>query len=442
MIQSRNAILHGNSQTDQYVWSLRTMYQRPRFWNPSIALMTDAAIYEKLMEDEVVRQALDARQGRAAGDTWQIVPPRRPTEEEELLARIVEFGLTLIKNFQASRKRLASAILRGNRYAFVEGSRTQQFDMPDLPGATLDWWLPSRLKDIDGRRIRSVPPKSGEGYEFEYAQVSRDSFADGARWVPLNARRVVRAAYDDDEGRLSYGRGLADALYNLVYARSVAKQEGLAGIEKWGQGVIKMAMDPTAHNNADQGTDDVVEEAMDNLDAMRARNSFVHDARDEVDVLWPDGSSAGMVIDFLGYLDSLITRLVDGALLPSGGGAETGSLARGEVEEETIEKLSRSDRRLLEDALSEGLIENSFLAFNRENLVLMGLDKCRPPRVVLTSETREDPEKNARVVQTLQQANVPLRADEVYEKIGFTKPEPEDEILAPVQMPTLPFKDA
>lgn len=433
---TRRPIIDGSSNTDQYVWQLRSMYQRFRFWNPSIALQYDPAIYEKMLEDPVVRQAIVARQGRASGDTWRVDPPRNATDDEIRLAQVVEHGLTGVKKFQMSRFLLSSAILRGARFAFVEFDREdQQFPGDDKER---DWWLPTRLRDIDSRRIRARPDKKGEDPVWEYAEVDRASYlspsivnttGSGFGWIPLDPRRVIRAAYDDDEGRIFYGRGLAESLYNLVYARSIVLTEGLSGVEKWGQGVIVGKVDNLQLGKADQGTDEIVSAMLDTLDRMRARNSVVVGTNDEIDVLWPDGSSAGMVIDFLTYLDNLITRLIDGALLPSGGGDTVGSLARGTVEEETISKLASQDRRMLEDALTEGLIENSFLAFNQDHIADLGLDKCRTPNMVLMADSKPDPLVTMQVYGQAIDRGVKIKADDFYEKTGIEKPDEDDELL-------------
>ena len=442
---TRRPIIDGSSNTDQYVWQLRSMYQRFRFWNPSIALQYDPAIYEKMLEDPVVRQALVARQGRASGDSWRVDPPRNATDDEIVLAKLVEHGLTGLRKFQMSRFLLSAAILRGVRFGFVEGCRTYM-EFPNVEGLPDDheWWIPNRIRDIDSRRIRARPAKSGEDPVWEYSEVDRASYlsptiinttGSGFGWVPLDTRKVIRAAYDDDEGRIFYGRGLAESLYNIVYARSVVLTEGLSGVEKWGQGVIVGHVDKSQLNNSEQTTDDVVDNMLDTLDRMRARNAVVVDKEDDVTVLWPDGAGSSMVIDFLTYLDNLITRLIDGALLPSGGGdASVGSLARGVVEEETIQKLASQDRRMLEDALTEGLIENTFMAFNQETIVTLGLDRCRCPKMILQSDARPDPTMMIDVYTRALGAGVPISADDFYEKTGIRKPEDGDEIIQPIVM--------
>jgi hypothetical protein len=67
---------------------------------------------------------------------------------------------------------------------------------------------------------------------------------------------------------------------------------------------------------------------------------------------------------------------------------------------------------------------------NRGVLVAMGLGNARMPRFSSVQEKKEDPQIAAQIITQMGQAGLPLRLDEVYHKIGFSKPrEGVDEVF-------------
>lgn len=135
-----------------------------------------------------------------------------------------------------------------------------------------------------------------------------------------------------------------------------------------------------------------------------------------------------MVMAFLNYIDSCILGLIMGAALPFGGQEMEGSFARSETEAETSERLMQFDRSMLDETLSETLLR-LFWTQNKGNLKKLGLGDVDMPRFRTTQQERENAQVAATIISTCLTAGIKLKSDEVYQKLGFTKPGEEDDII-------------
>ena len=83
---------------------------------------------------------------------------------------------------------------------------------------------------------------------------------------------------------------------------------------------------------------------------------------------------------------------------------------------------------------------------NRSNFAALGLADANMPKFSSIQEKRQDPTVVAGIITQMGQVGLPLRKDEVYDRIGFTMPKEDDEIFEPKQqqpqMPGgMPFKE-
>lgn len=135
-----------------------------------------------------------------------------------------------------------------------------------------------------------------------------------------------------------------------------------------------------------------------------------------------------MVMAFLNYIDSCILGLIMGSVMPFGGQEMEGSFARSETETETSERLMQFDRSMLDETLSETLLR-LFWTQNQGNLKKLGLGDVDMPHFKTTQQERENAQIAATVISTCLTAGIKLKSDEVYQKIGFTKPGEQDDII-------------
>ena len=422
-------ILRGNVNTDQYVYSLQSAYRANiRLYDPDYAIARDPAFKTKAMRDPIVQQALDIRLNMVAGKNWTVEPRSASANDDDKGAAAVMEDLILQWDaFSQARKRLGAAVMNARSYEFVEGRREAFAAGPESIEA--DWWFPTKSKNIDEARIRwrSIPTDDGE---VRTVQEIAPILPSPELWVQLDTFQLIQVIFNDEEGRLGYGRGLREAIYHYYWAKGVVMREGLQGLERWAQGLPILKIDSSRHGGTEQDMESVRTEMLEAIRRHRAEyGGIAIDINDELTIEEPGQGGSKMVNDWREYLDGSITRLVTGSLLPSGGGANVGSNARSQTEENSTESLVQFDRGVVDASLTRDLI---YLIWevNRENFTRF-FPKARMPVFRTVNEKREDPEVAARVIETLNRAGVAMKLDEIYKKTGLTKPDPGDDILEP-----------
>jgi hypothetical protein len=412
---------------DVYVWSLQQAFHNAggRLYETSFALGQDAAFDEALRRDPVALQAINDRLASVAGKAWTI-QPASDDEDDKDLAAIVESALRRLRDFRSGRRNLAHAIFDGRSYAVVHGERRPVKLPPRGRKGTprmANLWTPRRLQDVGAKRIRWGLLENGKP-QLQYASIP------SGQWIPVSPDvMLVSVCYDNREASLGYGRGLREGCYYYLYAKETALREGLQGLERWAQGMVVAKIDSKLAGFPTKEATQVAAEYLDTLKKHRGRfGGIAIDKADEIDVKWPAGTGQSMVTEFVRMMDEALTRLITGALLPSGGGSTNGSLARAEEEGSTIERVTQLDRDIVDEALTHDLIRR-LVDVNRPQLSDMGLGDADYPRFETVMSQTEDPAKNATVVQTALQAGVALRKDEVYKKLGFTQPAEDDEVF-------------
>jgi hypothetical protein len=289
---------------------------------------------------------------------------------------------------------------------------------------------------VDRRRVRIVPewsPGPGGGVRRHVSTFLELFSIVAEKWVRIeNPEWFVRHIYNDEEARLGHGRGLLEAIYFYSYAKQIVLREGLQGLERWAQGLAIVKIDGFRKGSKNKPNTAVATAWLDAIEKTKARHGLVGDKQDDISVEFPRGTGHQMVTEFLRYLDDAMTRLITGALLPSGGGENKGSLGRASVEEGKQEALVQYDRELLDEVLTRDLLGMIFRQ-NRANWVALGLGEAECPKFATVQEKREDAKEAADIATILIAGGVPLRKDEVYKKTNYTQPAEGDEVfVAPV----------
>jgi hypothetical protein len=428
-------IRRANANIDRYVQDLRGAYAGIRVWDPDFAIDRDPFIYEKMLRDPTIRQCWDNRKRAIAGGEWSIVAARNPTDEDEEAARVVEQAVSeLSGGFQKARVNLAKFVWEGARHAMVEGRR---WPKPYGDGEAREWWYPTKLRDFSKRRVRVwreggeirrkiLPILNDEGVDFD--QIGVDWPED----------RIITAIYDDEEGRLGFGRGLGDSCYWFFFLKWKLIEEGIDAAREWAQGLIvaKVSTAPLGDTGQDTtSTRDALTTAI--RDAKR-RGIIAIGTEDEIDKFDATGQGAAAMLEWLQMLDDGLRTLISGSLLPTGGGdSGAGSLARGEVEERTSEGVFQLDSDLMDESMTSGLIAPVWER-NREHFADLGLGEARMPLYRSVGEKREDFEKNATIIGIALDKGIALKEDEVFEKLGLTPPTDEDRKAGNVIEPPAP----
>lgn len=422
---------------ERYVQSLSDAIKN-RDWiiDPSFSLGSDSAIYTKILRDPVAAHAIRFRKHLVAGAEVRVIPAS-DRAEDKAAASIIEDLLGEIHGFTDARMCLGEAIFRGSAYAYISGHRKRMIagKLPrneTFPGLNvdpqpLDWWVPHRLINVDRRRFRLVRDLQTQVLRWEFWSVERRA------WEAMtNPEWFVRSVFEQTEDSLGYGRGLLDTLYYFQAAKARAVQDALAASERFGQGLLKVAIQnmrdaegrPIGGDTRSATT--VAQNWQDELVKHKARHILVHDARDTIDELQMNGRGWDLIKWLIEYLDNAQVTTVLGSTLPTLAG-DGGSRAMAAVQENSTEALIQADRQRLADDLTRDLVG---LLWGQNRVQIQSqVGAAVMPRLSIDQRKKEDPEAAAAVISTLLAAGVDLRKEDVYKKTGFSQPLPGDEIV-------------
>ena len=423
-----------------YVSALQSAWRAgAQIYDPSIWLYREPEIDEKMMRDADIAHVIGYRTHLIAGPTWNVRPDDDKDEKAVLGSEVATELIRHIRNFTQSRRMLSMAFLSGARYAEI---RCEERVLTIGDGKKRRWYVPVQLKDMDKRRFRLVrddwgqhaqrnvkegdPKTTHAEIHWEYWSIDREE------WIVLGdeeERRLVKNVYMDDESSLGHGRGLRDALGWWWYAKEHTFQESLEAVERFAQGILTAKIDGLRDANTLLPNAELVRKWTDVLEDMRSRHILVYDADDEVEVVRMSGEGWQLLASIREELRNTIFSLVLAANLPTGGGdGETGSYGKAAIQENSTETLVQFDREILEESLRDDLVGYLWWK-NWRNIVELGLADTPLPRFDLLQEQREDPEAVTNRATALLGAGVDLVATDLYEKTGFKKPEPGEEVI-------------
>jgi hypothetical protein len=416
----------------RYVWDLtNAIAWRDWIYDPSYALSQDSDIYSKIIRDPIAAHAMRYRKSLVAGVEYTVAAGG-DLPEDKALAAIVEELIDGISGFTDARMRLCDAIFRGSAYEFIEGQRELR-----SPGGQKQnyWWCPTRLVNVDRRRFRRARDQVSLNQYWELWSVKRQ------RWEPLlHPEWFVRSCVEETEDTLGYGRGLLDTLYTFQAAKARVLRDAMRVSQRCGMGFLKASIDnlrgadgkPVASDGRDG--DSVASAWITALQKQAAEDVLVHDARDDVELLtgWSEGFEiTNALIEYFDHSQVMATLgAVVQTMKPEGG-----SFALAKEQADSTESLIRIDRCRLGEDLSRDLV-GSILRNNRYQIAEAGLQEAAKPNLQITHGKHQDPEMWSRVVRELVSMGIRLRAEEVYEKTGFTRPGIDDDVIEASAQPT------
>ena len=417
-----------------YTHSLLAAYRRHAFlFDPDFASNNEIEAWQKIRRDAVIAHAIQRRRHGVAGLNVQMVPASDEPQDKRA-AEITSDIVDETPKFQQVRFNLAEAIFRGSSWAYICGHRR-----PFAPSGTRSrlMWVPDKIEHIDRfrMRIRRVDQDDEDVVRtiWEMFSVKRED------WEEVRSPEAfIMHAYDQTEDTIGYGRGLMQSIFFFWRAKEIVLTQGLAGVERWAQGLLHAQIDGLREGSEGRNNDDLVDEWTEQLVKMRSEHVLISDKNDKLTVEQGPGQGHQMVIDFLKYLDNGIDRLILTSTLPTGGGDGTGSFARSKTEENQLESTLQADRLALSETLDSSLVK---LIWSRNQDAIQeilreeGLPPARRPRFKIMQETVEDPEKNMKIAAMALQSGIPLKKQEAYEKIQFTPPQEGDEVIMPMQAP-------
>lgn len=418
---------------DIYARAHAALYQpHLRVWDPSFALANEPLVFERLQRDAIIAHVMHLRKTSVSNRKWT-VKPKGESEKDKLAAKVIEDLIKEIFRFKAAMYNLSDAIFRGTTHGYIEGER-RGISVAGLSRST--WWVPRKIKDVDKRRFRIINASETERRPDGTLPLKRQFLSLRTRlWEEVPAPAAwIRHAYQDNEASLGYGHGLVEALYYYSYMKTTILDQGLQGLERWAQGLVRVGVDGVREASTGRPNDEIVNEWMTTLEKVRSQHVLVHDSKDEFSVEQGPGQGWQIVQSMIQYTDNAIRQLVLGGTLPTGGGSgNSGSSSLGaggvaRVQEDTRHELVSYDRELLSDSITRDLI-GLLWRLNKSNLFSLGLTDEYKPTFTLSQDPKSNPEASARVATVLLSAGLDLRKDEVYDRTGFTPPRKGDDII-------------
>lgn len=439
---------------ERYVQGLEASFKwREIVDDPTYVLADDVDLYAKIRRDPVFAHALDMRKRGAAGREWTIEPASK-SPADRTLSRIIEQALKQIEGFTTSRFNLAEAIPRGSAYARINGAKRALVVEGQVPGGPpvpeMVWWVPVRLIDVDRRRFRLAR-------ELEIAKEEKRAPTPGldvdvpvwhfrsiarSKWEPISAEEMswfLRLVYGGTEDTLGYGRGLLEALYFYAAAKTDLLRSGLEAAERFGQGIVTVAMDRLAQEDVGAG-DGAIDRAAQYRDAVRRSRKdgvLTFQKGDELNVLQGLGEGWSLIQALIDYIDSRVVTCALGANLPTLAD-KGGSFALGAIQQDSQQTVTGHDVEGMSEAITNYLMP-LFMRLNRPQLARLGLDRAHPGKFSLVHEvTAADPAAFATTVVSLAGAGMKIREKDVRDRVGLTEPMPGDALFGGQAAPAQP----
>jgi len=391
-----------------YDYQLSSSYKSPWVYDPSFALKQEPDIWEVVRNDVVFASAIQ-RRTQSIVRPWRVVPNRfavvkgqdpKQADDSKRVASICHEGLSRIDRFDAARRHLADGYFVARTYAAI----LWQEAYCSLDGtAPMLWHLPMKLHDIDRRRIHWVPEwaPSADGTTrktgIHLEMFNTDTFA----WERISddqRRNMIEYIYDDIESRIGHGRGALEGIYFYHYFKSGTFKKITEAIDRYANGVLIGTVDSLRNASVSKTNADLLNAMKSLLQNFRSEHVIVLNDGDKIELVEPTGTGVNISMDFVRYLDDAVERLCNGSVRPSGGDAGgTGARAQAETEADTSEAFFQDDRDDLDSIIDRDLL-GAFLYHNQENFALLGLDGAKRPKFTSEQITRQDPEREIRIM--------------------------------------------
>jgi hypothetical protein len=327
--------------------------------------------YELIKNDSAVAHAIHFLSLVVAGEKVEIKC------KDEILRKMIEFGLSEIKDFIHVRKSLTySAILFGLGVMKKEWSKKYWLG--------LEWDIPCDIREIDRRRLRLEQYKD-DRTRYYWTVWSPKYNA----YVVLEDRSIIPTAeyavqdyiwyIHEYEEMNPYFRGFGEILFPLCYMKSKIIQYWADLCESWAKPFLTVMIDAAkASFNAALGSglataQERINEIFDAFEKARSRHMVVMDSSDKMEYHERGSAGNNIIKDLLGYIDEKIQLLILGAQLTTQTEG-TGSYALGQIHRGATQSIIQYNRIRLCEVLLQELVMD-FLWKNRLNLFIAGVEK-------------------------------------------------------------------
>lgn len=413
-----------------YPYAVSTALSRETLWEPSFAEFEEPQFFEKIERDAELKRLLTYRRQLIASERWYL-EPASDSRADQKAASILTALLKKIPRFQQARFLLASAFYRSNTWSRIYGGMSAI----NLPGFGVGkWWNVTQLKDVDKREFELQRNREAEAGDPERRRYWRWMLADksqnNVQFRPVDLDNFIHHIYSDEERGLGHGTSIADALYFLNWFKQEILRNGMEFLGRWSQGMLVYYLDMVARGKKDSGTSTQRQtDALALLKSIQSGNKIALGVTERLENLDVPTGGWSTARDALQYVNEQASRLILGSVTNTGGGTDRGSLARAEVEKDSMQALVQFDRAILDETITSQLVER-LLIKNWAMISSMGCAGASCPVFRSTGDAIEDPAANLElfttIIEKVPQLGAKIPASEVFRRLGVS-PAPQDD---------------
>lgn len=429
-------LLFRNINDILYGYALSSALRSAWVYEPSVALDSDADIWEVVRRDVTIMGSMKRRRSGVVKPYQWTAPGDEPEEGDKRVAGIINEACLKIDKFNEARRILSDAHILGRQYLYIES----EIEHKSLDGGPkMDWEVPKRLRHVDRRRFHWI---AREGRRADNTPFRRTwlSFYNSitSQWqdvTPAFRNHLVEYVYEDTEDRVGYGRGLLEAIFYYHYFKTVAIQRNMEGLDRWANGILIGKIDTLRNASTGKTNEDLRQGMEDVLTNMRTNHVVTLGKEDDIDVKETSGQGYQMMMGTIKYYDDSIERLLNGSVRAGGMGPEkTGARAASDTEQDEKEAYYQDDREDCDEVTTRDLGGWFFSRpRNRMNLQKLGLledadNKC--PKFISRHEKKQDPKEALETAKMMvNELGEPVLRRELYRKSGYSRPKEGDDVV-------------
>lgn len=414
-----------------YDFMLSANYKSPWVFEQSYALSKDADIWETFLRDGSFASSVDRFQNSIVRP-WRIEPPKgTKNQQSKIAARVVEEGIGQSMLFDDMRKRLALGRALGRSYEFPNWDYVY-CSLGGFP--PMDWFVPVAFENLDRRRVRWYLDSYPQANPKEAIRTHRELFSIQSnmwhRMSPDFENALIEDIHPMTEDRVGQGRGLLESSYIYAYFKAISLEKMTQGLDRWANGLLIGKVDSARLASLPKTSGSIQNSFMQMLQTMRSEHVGIIDKVDELQVVETSGTGHQLCMEAIKYFDETVERLWNGSVRPAGHATGTGARAQSETESDTSESFYQPYRKHMDEILTRDLV-NFFWNHpqNRQNMLKLGLGIAEKPKFSSEAVKKKDPERECKMIGELKKAGVPLLKSEVYDKVGYSQPEPGEDVF-------------
>ena len=396
--------------------------------DPDTALKFDNEIYDRIELFTDASSAMDYLRMTVAGNGQTFTTKNRKYDE---LIPYFEAFLDNIDAWHEAKQLLCYAIFRGTHAARIVSEVRHDHALID-DDQERSWWLISSLQDRDKRgmlieHIKKDDKKDDSSNNRIYYWIFQDPVT--LNWEAKDPNKYIIWEFNKTFRSNAYGEGLVAKIWPEVYRGSQLTDIYDNSFDLYGTGIKVGKIDSSLGFGQDAEPNSTTPEQRKNelydvlAHLQRTNYTVVIDSADDVDFIWPEPGMFEILQSELKRIRSKLWMGIVGMDIHQQSGSG-GNRAQASTQLRAGDRNVISLRTSLDDVINKQMFQKLW-ELNKVNWEEMGLWTPRCPIHYKTNRflDRELDEEIAAAKLITEDMGGALYQKEVYERIGYTKPE-------------------